>query len=54
VASYTFTTPNVGVAETYSLDVTAGETLYFIYKSVSPANNQYFGYNIKLTYTEVA
>ena len=39
--------------QTYSLNVTKGEKLYFIFQAATPADNEWFGYQLSVTYTAV-
>lgn len=53
VGTYQINTAAAGNCAYYSLDVTAGQTLYLIYQPISPAAGDYCGYINQITYTKV-
>ena len=53
VQTYTATELGVPAYNTYSLNVVAGQTVYLIYKPMSAAAGDWFGYINQITYTSV-
>ena len=47
------TTQGVVNYQTYNLNVTKGEKLYLVFKATTPANGEWFGYQLSVTYTAV-
>ena len=50
IGSYQTVTPGTAVLERYYTSVYEGQLIYFIYKPLKPANNEWFGYITSVTY----
>lgn len=53
VDSYQISSAAPNTCVTYTIDVTAGQTLYLIYQPISPAAGDYCGYINQITYTKL-
>ena len=50
IGSYRAVTPGTAVLERFITSVYEGQNIYFIYKPLKPANNEWFGYITSVTY----